>query len=280
MKKQKYILAREVKILKDYKKDNHLTLKDLSKKMGIADAQLSSWMTGRIKPNNESLQNISLFLKNAYSVKNINTLKYQGIAYVDSRTVAKWMSKEHHHLTRDIKKHIENLKELSITVAPAKSGQCENVDIINIYDPNLYFVKDETINPANKMKITFYHVSFKGCELLAHKMNGIRGIKFTALYIDEFHKLADGNNQNSSDAEKIVSNIFNQSFNTPNQEPQQTELLQDESSEQLTPLEQDINYLQQRISRLKDIKDLDQLHDELDTVTKLSKFMKTEHLTE
>lgn len=273
-------LTREIRDLKEYKKDNDLTLKELSKKMGIADAQLSSWMTGRIKPNNESLQNISLFLKNAYSVKNINTLKYQGITYVDSRTVAKWMSKEHYHLTRDIKNHIEKLKELSTTVAPAKSGECQNVDIINIYDPNLYFVKDETINPANKMKITFYHVSFKGCELLAHKMNGIRGIKFTALYIDEFHKLADGKNQNSSDAGKIVSNIFNQSFNTPNQEPQQTELLQDESVKELTPLQQDMNYLQQRINRLKDIKDLDKLHDELDTITKLSKFMQTEHLTE
>ncbi len=62
-------LTREIRDLKEYKKDNDLTLKELSKKMGIADAQLSSWMTGRIKPNNESLQNISLFLKNAYSVK-------------------------------------------------------------------------------------------------------------------------------------------------------------------------------------------------------------------
>lgn len=39
----------------------------------------------------------------------------------------------------------------------------------------------------------------------------------------------------------------------------------------------DINYLHQRINRLKEIKDLDQLSDELDTVTKLSQFMKTEH---
>lgn len=75
MKKQKYILAREVKILKDYKKDNHLTLKELSEKTGIAGAQLSSWMTGRIKPNSESLQNINLFLKNAYSVDDLEKIR-------------------------------------------------------------------------------------------------------------------------------------------------------------------------------------------------------------
>lgn len=151
----------------------------------------------------------------------------------------------------------------------------QSIDI-TVFTSKLYFIESTYTHPQNKMTLPCFLVSFKGCEMIANKMNGIKQLKFTALYIDEFHKLADGKNQNSSDAGKIVSNIFNQSFNTPNQEPQQTELLQDESSE-LTPLQQDINYLQQRINRLKEIKDLDQLSDELDTVTKLSQFMKTEH---
>lgn len=122
------------------------------------------------------------------------------------------------------------------------------------------------------MTLPCFLVSFKGCEMIANKMNGIKQLKFTALYIDEFHKLADGKNQNSSDAGKIVSNIFNQSFNTPNQEPQQTELLQDESSE-LTPLQQDINYLHQRINRMLEINNIQELQNELENVIKITHLM-------
>lgn len=269
-------LTREIRDLKEYKESNGLTYDDLSKMMNISRITLNLWIIGKVKPNQLSLGKVKSFLNYAYLNKTIQNIN--GIEYVTSMQVAEWIGKAHRNLVRDIRKMIDDLNKLD---EQEKKGMHknehphQNIDI-TVFTPKLYFIESTYTHPQNKMNLPCFLVSFKGCEMIANKMNGIKQLKFTALYIDEFHKLADGNNQNSSDAEKIVSNIFNQSFNTPNQEPQQTELLQDESSE-LTPLEQDMNYLQQRINRLKDIKDLDQLHDELDTVTKLSQFMKIEH---
>lgn len=269
-------LTREIRDLKEYKESNGLTYDDLSKMMNISRITLNLWIIGKVKPNQLSLGKVKSFLNYAYLNKTIQNIN--GIEYVTSMQVAEWIGKAHRNLLRDIRKIVDDLAKLD---EQEKRGLHKNVHPhqnvdITVFTPKLYFIESTYTHPQNKMTLPCFLVSFKGCEMIANKMNGIKQLKFTALYIDEFHKLANGNNQNSSDAEKIVSNIFNQSFNTPNQEPQQTELLQDESSE-LTPLEQDMNYLQQRINRLKDIKDLDQLHDELDTVTKLSQFMKIEH---
>lgn len=269
-------LTREIRDLKEYKESNGLTYKELSESLNIESTTLNLWILGKVKPSQLSLGKVKSFLNYAYLNKTIQNIN--GIEYVTSMQVAEWIGKAHRNLVRDIRKMIDDLNKLD---EQEKKGMHknehphQNIDI-TVFTPKLYFIESTYTHPQNKMTLPCFLVSFKGCEMIANKMNGIKQLKFTALYIDEFHKLADGNNQNSSDAEKIVSNIFNQSFNTPNQEPQQTELLQDESSE-LTPLEQDMTYLQQRINRLKDIKDLDQLHDELDTVTKLSQFMKIEH---
>lgn len=269
-------LTREIRDLKEYKESNGLTYKELSESLNIESTTLNLWILGKVKPSQLSLGKVKSFLNYAYLNKTIQDIN--GIEYVTSMQVAEWIGKRHRDLLRDIRNIIDGLNKLD---EQEKRGlhknthPHQNIDI-TVFTPKLYFIESTYTHPQNKMTLPCFLVSFKGCEMIANKMNGIKQLKFTALYIDEFHKLADGNNQNSSDAGKIVSNIFNQSFNTPNQEPQQTELLQDESSE-LTPLEQDMNYLQQRINRLKDIKDLDQLHDELDTVTKLSQFMKIEH---
>lgn len=270
-------LTKEIRDLKEYKESNGLTYKELSETLNIEKATLNLWILGKVKPNPLSLEKVKHFLNYAYLNKTIQNVN--GIEYVTSMQVSEWIGKKHRNLLRDIRKIVDDLAKLDEQEKRGLHKNAhphQNIDI-TVFTPKLYFIESTYTHPQNKMTLPCFLVSFKGCEMIANKMNGIKQLKFTALYIDEFHKLADGKNQNSSDAEKIVSNIFNQSFNT--QEPQQTELLQDEPVKELTPLEQDMNYLQQRINRLKDIKDLERLSDELDTITKLSKFMQTEHLT-
>ena len=265
-------LTREIRDLKEYKESNGLTYKELSETIDISVVTLNQWILGSVKPTTQSLTKVRKFLKHTYKMQEMQQVNTN--VTLDSRLLAKGLKMEHYNLLKMIRKSINYLERMqkdfnTINTTPVKIDGCKNP-----YSTELYFIEDKYINPSTTQEIPFYHVTIKGCELVAHKMTGYKGTKFTVMYINEFHKLSEQDQKQNSN--KIVSNIFNQSFNTPNQEPQQTELLQDESSE-LTPLQQDMNYLQQRINRLKEIKDLDQLSDELDTVTKLSQFMKIEH---
>lgn len=244
----------EVKALQAYKEINRLSEIELAEKMGVSQVSINYWLCERRTPGEENTKKIREFLKNTPSLQ--STLQDTGIVF-DSRSVAKWIDKNHFDFLKSIRKYIDELIVLSVKFEESKVACLPN----NPYNPDLYFI-ETTYKQGNGKTNTRYDITVKGCEFVCHKLTGIKGTMFTARYINEFHKMKD------------TFKFFN---NTPNQEPQQTELLQDESSEQLTPLQQDMNYLQQRINRLKDIKDLDQLHDELDTITKLSKFMQMEH---
>lgn len=255
----------EVKALQAYKEINRLSDNELARMIGVSQVSVNYWICERRTPGNDNLEKIKDFLSEIQQSQSI--IQDENVTF-DSRTVAKWMDKEHHKLLRDIRTYIDELKVLSNKFEQSKIGYLPKHEETKIgllpnnpYNPDLYFIETTYKQPNGKTNPR-YDITIKGCEFTSHKLTGIKGTMFTARYINEFHKMKD------------TFKFFN---NTPNQEPQQTELLQDESSEQLTPLEQDINYLQQRINRLKDIKDLDQLHDELDTVTKLSQFMKIEH---
>ena len=254
----------EVRALQAYKEINRLSDNELARMIGVSQVSVNYWICERRTPGNDNLEKIKVFLAEIQQSQSI--IQDENVTF-DSRTVAKWMDKEHHKLLRDIRTYIDELKVLSNKFEQSKIGYLPKHEETKIgrlpnnpYNPDLYFIETTYKQPNGKTNPR-YDITIKGCEFTSHKLTGIKGTMFTARYINEFHKMKD------------TFKFFN---NTPNQEPQQTELLQDESSE-LTPFEQDMNYLQQRINRLKDIKDLDQLSDELDTVTKLSQFMKTEH---
>lgn len=255
----------EVKALQAYKEINRLSDNELARMIGVSQVSVNYWICERRTPGNDNLEKIKDFLTEIQQSQSI--IQDENVTF-DSRTVAKWMDKEHHKLLRDIRTYIDELRVLSNKFEQSKIGYLPKHEETRIgllqnnpYNPDLYFIETTYKQPNGKTNPR-YDITIKGCEFTSHKLTGIKGTMFTARYINEFHKMKD------------TFKFFN---NTPNQEPQQTELLQDESSEELTPLEQDMNYLQQRINRLKDIKDLTQLHDELDTITKLSQFMKTEH---
>lgn len=90
--------------------------------------------------------------------------------YVDSREVAKMVDKRHAHLVRDI----DNYKE--------------------ILDQNPNLVSDEYFVESNYQAGTGkqykrYLLTKKGCDMVANKMTGSKGVLFTAMYVDAFHKM-------------------------------------------------------------------------------------------
>lgn len=101
----------------------------------------------------------------------MNELKLQAIT-LDSREVAQMIGKRHDHLIRDIQKYIEYL------TAPN-------------FGLNEFFLKS-TYKDSIGRTLPCYEITKKGCELIAHKMTGQKGVQFTAEYINRFHEMEKG----------------------------------------------------------------------------------------
>ncbi|EYL36987.1 hypothetical protein V674_02731 [Staphylococcus aureus F56969] len=90
--------------------------------------------------------------------------------YVDSREVAEMVGKEHKNLIRDV----ENYR--SVILQSSKLS------------PDDYFI-ESTYLGTNNRQTKHYLLTKKGCDIVANKMTGSKGILFTATYVDAFHKM-------------------------------------------------------------------------------------------
>ena len=89
---------------------------------------------------------------------------------ISSREVAVMMDYSH----KDILRKIDNLnKELG--VAQISSTQ--------------YWIESTYVHEQNKMTYREYQVTKKGCELIAHKTEGQKGVLFTVRYMDRFEEM-------------------------------------------------------------------------------------------
>lgn len=97
--------------------------------------------------------------------------------YIDSREVAEMVNKEHKHLIRDI----ENYKSVIL--------QSPNLDPANYFEESTYI-------GGNNQTYKHYLLTKKGCDMVANKMTGSKGVLFTAMYVDAFHKMDEHIKQN------------------------------------------------------------------------------------
>lgn len=97
------------------------------------------------------------------------------VATITSLEVAKMVGKEHNKLLRDIR---EYCNQLSLS----KIGQSD-------------FFEESTYKTERGKEYPCYKVTKKGCEFIAHKLTGIKGTKFTALYINKFHTMEEQLNE-------------------------------------------------------------------------------------
>ncbi len=226
-----------IAMLKEYKESNGITYEELSAQTGYNIGTLNSWINGTVNPLPESLKEIERFLNRVYASKFVDVAEADK-TYIDSRLVAKWAGKTHKNLVRDIKEYIKGLEksqqQLSLGL---KSDPLNKAQSINVFNPKYYFIESHYTHPINKRKLPCYLVTQRGCEMIANKMTGVKGIAFTALYIDEYHRLKSEDTQTieaPQEAPKIEQvNLFDH-------EPQ-------------TPEERDLLYLKQRL--LEDTKD-------------------------
>lgn len=92
-----------------------------------------------------------------------------GQLYTDSRDVAKMVGKDHKHLLRDINGYCSILEK----TAEPKIGLSD-------------FFKKSTYKDSTGRTLPCYLITKKGCEFVANKLTGEKGVLFTVAYINAF----------------------------------------------------------------------------------------------
>ena len=92
-----------------------------------------------------------------------------GVFYADSRQVAEMISKDHAMLMRDIRKYVNVLTNANLQALD-------------------FFVK-ATYTDSKGESRPCYLLSRKGCDMVANKMTGDKGILFTAEYVTRFDEM-------------------------------------------------------------------------------------------
>lgn len=95
---------------------------------------------------------------------------------LDSREVARMVGKRHDHLIRDIETYIQYL---------------DNPDLGNGSKPMVadFFIESSYKSGKPPRNYKKYDCTKKGCEFIAHKLTGQKGVLFTATYINRFHEM-------------------------------------------------------------------------------------------
>lgn len=89
---------------------------------------------------------------------------------VESREVAELIEKKHDNLLRDIRGYKKILED---------SSNLKSQD---------FFIESTYINAQNKIQ-PCYLLTKKGCDMVANKMTGEKGIIFTAIYVTKFEEM-------------------------------------------------------------------------------------------
>jgi Rha family phage regulatory protein len=102
----------------------------------------------------------------------LTIIKHNGGAYIDSREVAGAIGKRHDHLLRDIANYIKIMEKIT----HPKFGVSD------------FFVKSSYKDSTGRT-LRCCLISKMGCELVAHKLTGEKGILFTIAYVKKFNDM-------------------------------------------------------------------------------------------
>ena len=116
----------------------------------------------------------------------LKIVKYGNQLVVDSRDVAEMLEKDHKRLLRDIQGYLEILGQSNFGLTD-------------------FFIESTYISGQNKT-LPCYLITKKGCDMVANKMTGEKGILFTARYIEKFYEMEEQLHKPMSQLEIIAAN--------------------------------------------------------------------------
>lgn len=103
----------------------------------------------------------------------LSIITHNGVETVDSREIAEMVGKNHKELLRDIRNYAEIIEN---------STEC-NFALSN------FFIESSYKDPTGRT-LPCYLLTKKGCDMVANKMTGEKGVLFTAGYgrLRRFHR--------------------------------------------------------------------------------------------
>lgn len=101
----------------------------------------------------------------------MNSLTIQEKA-LDSREVAEMTGKRHDHLVRDIRGYVRILRDSTVP----KFGVSD-------------FFIESTYEDSTGRTLPCYQITKQGCEMIANKLTGKKGVLFTAAYVRKFNQM-------------------------------------------------------------------------------------------
>ena len=105
-------------------------------------------------------------------MNDLRVFVYDNVDVVDSRSVARMVGKQHKHLLRDISGYTEIL---------SKAAEPN-------FGPSDFFI-ESTYQDATGRTLPCYLLTKKGCDMVANKMTGEKGVLFTAAYVTAFEAM-------------------------------------------------------------------------------------------
>ena len=102
----------------------------------------------------------------------LTIIEKNGGKYIDSREVAEAIGKDHNHLLRNIRNYADIIDKRGAS----KNGHSD------------FFLESSYLSAQNK-EIPCYLLSKMGCELVANKLTGEKGVLFTVAYVTKFNAM-------------------------------------------------------------------------------------------
>ena len=127
----------------------------------------------------------------------LSIIHKNGVDVIDSREVAEVIGKEHRHLIRDIRNYVEILEKatepkVGLSENPSESNERKSALVGKSTESNFglsdFFIP-HTYTDSTGRTLPCYLLTKKGCDMVANKMTGEKGVLFTAAYVTAFEKM-------------------------------------------------------------------------------------------
>ncbi|WP_057510386.1 Rha family transcriptional regulator [Staphylococcus simulans] len=134
-------------------------------------------------------------------MQDLQVVEHNNEFYVDSREVAEMVDKRHADLVRSIENYL---------VILSQNAKLRSDD----------FFLESTYQAGTGKQYKHYLLTKKGCDMVANKMTGSKGVLFTAMYVDAFHKMDEYIKQSQLNVPQTPMQALEMMFNVQKNQEQ------------------------------------------------------------
>lgn len=118
-------------------------------------------------------------------ISELTITNHNGTLVADSRDVAEMIGKLHKNLVRDINSYIQIMEKEPETLTETESSKlsARKIDVSKFFIPSTYTTE------GNFKEYPCYLLTKQGCEMVANKLTGEKGVLFTAAYVQQFNTM-------------------------------------------------------------------------------------------